>query len=76
MQQQAVEKRRGFSSALEHFDELPDSAEVKGSVVDGLYDISKATRWRWINMGRLPRPNERGRFGVGVIRANKSETTA
>jgi len=58
--------------ALKYFDELPDAAEVKGTVVDDLHDISHATRWRWIKAGKLPKPNARGRFNVGELRAAKA----
>lgn len=68
----ARKQRRGADpfdrvSCVRLFDDLPDSACVRGYVVDMLYDISPATRWRWIAASKLPKPHD-GRFNVGELR--------
>jgi predicted DNA-binding transcriptional regulator AlpA len=47
-------------SALEHFDKLPASAEVRQPVVEGLFGISASTVWRRVATGLLPQPVRRG----------------
>lgn len=42
--------------ALKNFEALPNSAHVRLNVVCGLYAISPATAWRWVNQKRLPKP--------------------
>jgi predicted DNA-binding transcriptional regulator AlpA len=42
--------------ALEIFDTLPDSANVRLPVVVSLFGISRVTVWRWTKQGRLPTP--------------------
>ena len=42
--------------ALKHFDQLPDSANVRQPVVQGLFACSGATVWRMVNDGRIPKP--------------------
>lgn len=41
---------------LFHFDSLPDSAHVRIPVVAALYACSRATVWRGVREGRLPKP--------------------
>lgn len=59
-------------AALKHFDDLPDSAHVRQPVVAGLYGISAATVWRYVEQGRIPAPiRYPGRvtaWNVGVLR--------
>jgi predicted DNA-binding transcriptional regulator AlpA len=63
--------------ALEDFDRLPDSAEVRLPVVAALLGISTVTVWRWSASGRLPKPTRRGgvtTWRVGALRRLPSET--
>lgn len=57
--------------ALEDFDRLPDSAEVRLPVVAALKGISTATVWRWSASSKLPKPTRRGgvtTWNVGALR--------
>ena len=45
-------------NALINFDSLPDSANVRQPVVQGLFGISAATVWRRVNDGLLPKPRK------------------
>lgn len=58
---------------LQHFDELPDAARVPGPVVDLLFSISRATRWRRVKAGTLPAPRRDAgsfpTFSVAELRA-------
>jgi len=58
--------------SLRLFDRLPDSAEVRQPVVQGLFNISGATVWRWVRAGMLPKPRKRGlrvtAWNVGELR--------
>lgn len=49
---------REIPDALKHFDSLPDSANVRQPVVEGLYGYSSATLWRRVKDGRLPCPRK------------------
>lgn len=44
--------------ALKHFDDLPNSANVRQPVVEGLYGYSSATLWRRVKDGSLPAPRK------------------
>jgi predicted DNA-binding transcriptional regulator AlpA len=44
--------------ALKNFDSLPDSANVRQPVVEGLYDVSVTTIWRMVKRGTLPAPRK------------------
>lgn len=44
--------------ALKNFDSLPDSANVRQPVVQGLFSISAATVWRMVARGTLPAPRK------------------
>ncbi|MDD4978727.1 MAG: AlpA family phage regulatory protein [Gallionella sp.] len=44
--------------ALINFDSLPDSANVRQPVVQGLVGCSAATVWRMVKRGTLPRPRK------------------
>ena len=44
--------------ALKHFDELPNSANVRQPVVQGLFGCSHATIWRMVKKGSLPAPRK------------------
>lgn len=62
-----------LARTLQNFDELPDAARVPGPVVDALFSISRATRWRRVKAGRLPAPRRDAgsfpTFAVGELRA-------
>lgn len=45
-------------SALQHFDALPDSANVRQPIVEALYGCSGATVWRMVKRGTLPQPRK------------------
>ena len=44
--------------ALKNFDSLPDSANVRQPVVQGLIGCSAATVWRMVKRGSLPTPRK------------------
>ena len=45
-------------TALEYFDSLPNSANVRLPVVKGLYGCSAATIWRGVQSGKVPKPKK------------------
>ena len=59
--------------ALENFDSLPDSANVRIPTVMRLYGVSAATVWRNIKNGNIPHPRKLTTrttvFNVGELRA-------
>lgn len=59
--------------SLQHFDDLPASAQVPARTLASLLDVSEVTVWRWSKIGKLPRPIKLGgnttRYNVGEIRA-------
>lgn len=44
--------------ALKNFDSLPDSANVRQPVVQGLFGCSSATVWRNVKRGIIPAPKK------------------
>jgi predicted DNA-binding transcriptional regulator AlpA len=42
--------------ALQKFDSLPDAANVRQPVVEGLFACSAASVWRHVKTGRIPAP--------------------
>ena len=44
--------------ALANFDSLPDSANVRQPVVQGLWGCSSATVWRLVKKGIIPAPKK------------------
>ncbi len=44
--------------ALRNFDSLPDSANVRQPVVQGLFGCSSATVWRNVKKGIIPAPRK------------------
>ena len=44
--------------ALKNFDSLPDSANVRQPIVQGLYGCSSATVWRMVKRGTIPAPRK------------------
>lgn len=61
-------------SALEHFDRLPDEANVRQPVVQALYACSAATLWRHVKAGGIPKPRKLSEritaWRVGDLRAD------
>lgn len=45
-------------NALKNFDQLPDSANVRRTVVESLLGCSRATIWRMVSRGALPAPRK------------------
>ena len=66
--------------ALKNFDSLPDSANVRQPVVEGLYGCSSATVWRNVKKGIIPAPRKLSErvtaWNVGQLRAVLSEKGA
>ena len=60
-------------ASLANFDQLPDSAFVRQTIVLGLFSCSKATLWRWVKSSRIPSPIKLGNrltaWQVGQLRA-------
>jgi len=58
---------------LSLFDSLPDSANVRQPVVEGLFACSSATVWRWSKDGTIPAPRKLAPrvtvWNVGELRA-------
>lgn len=44
--------------ALKNFDQLPNTANVRQPVVQGLYGCSAASVWRGVKDGRIPKPRK------------------
>lgn len=59
--------------ALKNFDQLPDAANVRQPVVQALYACSRASVWRGVNAGRIPKPRKLSPrttcWNVGELRA-------
>lgn len=47
-----------LNEALQSFDYLPNSANVRLPVVMALYGISPATVWRNVKNGNIPKPHK------------------
>ncbi len=65
--------------ALQDFDHLPDSANVRLPVVAALHGVSTVTVWRWSAAGRLPAPIKTGgvtAWNVGALRRAMSAGAA
>lgn len=61
------------TTALNRFDDLPDSAGVRVPVVAALFGVSTPTVWRWSRLGTLPSPAKRGGvtlWNVGELRTS------
>ncbi len=67
----AKPKGNDIPEALKRFDSLPDSANVRQPVVEGLYSCSATTVWRWVRAGIIPKPRKLGgitTWNVGELR--------
>lgn len=66
-------KQGAVEPSLANFDQLPDSAFVRQTVLLGLFSCSKATLWRWVKSSRIPSPVKLGNrisaWQVGPLRA-------
>jgi predicted DNA-binding transcriptional regulator AlpA len=49
---------QSIPSALQYFDQLPDSANVRQPIVEALFACSSTTLWRRVKDGRIPRPRK------------------
>lgn len=47
-----------IAESLRLFDSLPDAANVRQPTVEALYGISRATVWRRVRDGSLPKPHK------------------
>ncbi|HMV13511.1 MAG TPA: AlpA family phage regulatory protein [Nitrosomonas sp.] len=50
--------KKSIPVALINFDDLPNSANVRQPVVQGLYGCSAASIWRGVKNGRIPKPRK------------------
>ena len=50
--------KSAIPEALKNFDLLPDSANVRQPVVQGLFGCSSATVWRNVKKGIIPAPKK------------------
>jgi len=65
------------TTALQDFDRLPDSANVRLPVVAALHGVSTVTVWRWSKNGTLPAPEKKGgvtAWNVGALRRAMAQT--
>lgn len=66
--------------SLRHFDALPDSANVRQPVLEGLYGVSAATIWRRVQAGTIPKPRKQSArvtsWNVGLLRQALAKDTA
>jgi predicted DNA-binding transcriptional regulator AlpA len=51
-------RKNSLPGSLQHFDSLPDSANVRQPVVEALFGVSPATVWRMVKRGTLPAPRK------------------
>lgn len=58
--------------AARHFDRLPDTALVDIPVIRAVTSKSRATIYRWIELGKFPKPrkigNSKNLWSVGEVR--------
>lgn len=71
---------RDIPDALRNFDSLPDSANVRQPVVQGLFAFSSSTLWRHVNAGLIPKPKKLSErctaWNVGELRAALAKAAA
>lgn len=51
-------QRYSIPEALQNFDQLPDSANIRLPIVMRLYGISSASVWRGVKSGIIPKPRK------------------
>ena len=49
---------KAIPEALQNFDQLPDSANIRLPIVMRLYGISSASVWRGVKSGNIPKPRK------------------
>ena len=68
-----MQQLNSINPALRDFDQLPDSAHVRLPIITRLYGVSKASIWRGVKNGTIPKPvklTERTTaWNVGLVRA-------
>lgn len=66
-------KKNHLPETLQHFDQLPDAAEVRQPTAQAIFGISASTLWRRVDAGLLPKPRKYGprttTWRVGELRA-------
>lgn len=67
-----MKKQSNIPTALKNFDLLPDAANVRLPVVQGLYSCSAATVWRRVKNGTIVAPQKHSEgittWNVGQLR--------
>jgi len=57
-QAKETHKSAPINSALQHFDSLPDSANVRLPVVQALFACSSSSVWRGVKRKTIPKPHK------------------
>lgn len=71
-------KSNTLPRAVENFTQLPDAALIGSPALMALTGKSRATVWRWVNLGILPKPKKlsptsQNLWTVGEIRRALSQ---
>lgn len=45
-----------INDVLRNFDELPNGAFIRLPVIMALFSVSRASVWRWVKNGTIPKP--------------------
>jgi predicted DNA-binding transcriptional regulator AlpA len=53
-----MQRHINIPEALQNFDQLPDSANIRLPIVMRLYGISSASVWRGVKSGIIPKPRK------------------
>lgn len=65
-------EKRTIPAALQDFDSLPNSANVRQPIVQALFACSAASVWRGVKAGRIPQPRKLSPritcWNVGLLR--------
>ena len=73
MQQLKSDLAKAIPEALAQFDNLPDSAYIRLPIIARLYGVSKASIWRGVKNGNIPKPSKLSErctaWNVGQVRA-------
>jgi len=59
---------RNPTYSIRHFDELPDSARIRGFEFRVLLGVGNSTFYRWLAQGRIPQPSKDKTWSVGEVR--------
>ncbi|MDP1683124.1 MAG: transcriptional regulator [Burkholderiales bacterium] len=59
-------KSNTLPRAVENFNQLPDAALIGSPALMALTGKSRATIWRWVNIGILPKPKKFSRTSQNV----------